>query len=78
VDKDSLSDLSRWAGIELVPGDRYSKNDYRLKLAIAAHDTVWIRKIVGDEHWEWFVTEATPQFQDFYEAYGYDLWWKNG
>jgi hypothetical protein len=75
VDKDGIEKFAEWAGIEAVPGKRYSTPS-RMKDAVEQRDMDMILYLCeGTDYWKWFVEEATPIFADFYEQQGYDLWW---
>lgn len=76
VDKDSIADLSEWAGIELPEhANRYSRGMSPLKKAVEARDEEQIEEILqGAGAWKRFKRQRKA-YADLYEKLGYDLWW---
>jgi hypothetical protein len=76
VDKDSMADLSEWAGIELPEHtNTYSRGMSPLKLAVEERDEDKIEEILqGAGAWKRFKRKHEG-YSGLYEKLGYDLWW---
>jgi len=77
VDRDPLSELGDWMGLELYGNPNHnSVRSYGLKKAVIEEDEDSIREI-APAFWEQFKENCTPLLTPYAQA-GYDLWWDNG
>ena len=79
VEMDPLSKLGDYLGLELKEHNKTFSNPTPMKEALMNKDLPKIEQLAeGTEFYTAFRDYTTPEFKDFFEDLGYDIWWTNG
>lgn len=78
--EDPLDGLAEYLGLDLEPHEKTFSQPSPMKQAIADKDLDKIEQLCEGcpEFWTAFRDNITPDFMDFFEGMGYDIWWYNG
>lgn len=74
--EDDINGLGDYLGLQLgTDSFRYSRPS-PMKTAIAKHDTEEMNSLCNNtDFFECFRDSITPDIKDFYEGFGYEIWW---
>lgn len=77
--EDGLSGLSEYLGLDLKEHERTFSQSTPMKKALWERDIETIERLTeGHDFWRAFRDHITPDYKDFWESLGYDIWWYNG
>lgn len=78
--EDSLDGLSEYLGIELQEHDVTFSNPSPMKKALQERDVEMVEQLSSfcPDYWAAFRDYMTPDYREFFENLGYDIWWNNG
>lgn len=71
-----ISDLGNYLGLDLPTDNNTYSRSSPMKHAIRMRDVETMDKLCNDtDYFRCFRDNLTPDIKDFYEGYGYDIWW---
>ena len=71
-----LKGLGEYLGLDLPTDNNTFSRNSPMKAALREKDVEQINKLCHDtDFFECFRDSITPDIKDFYEGYGYDIWW---